>query len=122
MIVGVTVGVLTEMAGYLPRPWDYVAQLATPWILASFLVALLCRRAIGAIIAGALTMQVALTSNATYRYFHYGHAASRIFIYGVPAWLAMAAIGGGIIGLAAYATKDERTWIRAVGCGVCRSL
>src|SRR5207249_4128919 len=73
VVAGTVLGVLlAELAGYLPRPWFFLSQMWTPWLLAGFVAGCLCRRPIAGALAGTSVLGAGLAAYVSYKVTQYG--------------------------------------------------
>jgi Family of unknown function (DUF6518) len=114
IVVGIFLGIpVAELAGFLPPPWHLFAQLATPWLVASFFAGYLSRRMPGGALSGISILIVGLVSQVAYKTVVYGGNSVRpeqeVAIY----WALLAICLGAAMGAAGVVARSDRTWFRA---------
>lgn len=114
-IGAVLLGVLAELAGYLPGSWQYLSQVIYPWLLGAFAVGVAARNAPRAAAAGAGFLLAALLANTVVLGLLGGHTALRpILEQEWPAWVALALVVGGCYGVTG--------WLRTAGSPMVSAL
>jgi hypothetical protein len=109
-LVGTALGVASELAGELPRPWYATAALGAPWIVASFFTARLCRRVSTSALASVGVLAIGLAVVAGIRGSGYVQADPMLAVWGL-----LAVLLGATVGVAAAAGRDDRINVRAAG-------
>ena len=108
-VVGTLIGIASELAGELPSPWFYTAGLGAPWLIASFFTARLCRTNWTSALAGIGVLLSGLIVVAVGRGSAYIEADPLLAFWGL-----LVVVAGETIGLAAWASRDDRSSVRAV--------
>ncbi len=112
-------GIVAELAGYLPYPWNLVSIMGGPWMAAAFL----CGRSItqkpwfGAL-AGVLVIGLGLISDAVFKRMAYGPNSVRVLSEEAPYWIILAIPLGAVLGGAGSGSRRERGYLGAVCWGV----
>ena len=111
VVVGAVLGISSELAGDLPRPWYFAAQLGAPWLVAAFLVARACRRPWTGALVGVAVVGTGLLVVAIHRTLAFGshYRAGGDLI----AWAVVAVVMGSVLGAAGAGTHDGRPNVRA---------
>jgi hypothetical protein len=109
--VGAILGVASELAGELRRPWYYAAQLGAPWLVASFFVGRMCCRTGAGAGGGVAILGAGLLTVAIHRWLDSGvryQAAADLSM-----WIALALVAGSLLGAAGTMSRDTRPHVRA---------
>jgi hypothetical protein len=104
---------IAELTGYLPSPWYLLAQIATPWLVASFWAGYLCRRAIAGATAGTAVIIVGLISHVAFKSIAYGSSSVRPLLDVIVYWTILGVCLGSAMGVAGVLSHSDLTWIRA---------
>jgi Family of unknown function (DUF6518) len=114
IVVGIFLGIpVAELTGFLPPPWYFLAQLAAPWLVASFVAGYLCRRVSGAAIAGSTVLAVGLVSQVAYKTIVYGAYSVRPLMNVIGYWVILA------LGLGSFMGSPVQ-WPTSVEAGLSR--
>ena len=110
----VILGLVAELAGYLPTPWDYLSQLIYPWLAGAFIAGAAMQRLPHSAAAGAVFIVTGLVANTAFKWLNYGHTAVRPMLEQEwLAWLTLSLVLGVAFGCAG--------WARALGNGLTAS-
>ena len=118
LLLGALAGALVEAGGYLPGQWAAVHELATPWALVGFFLARPFRGFPRAAATGAGVLLAAVLGNAACKLAFYAAGSSRFWVGDLAGFLLGAAVIGGVLGVAAAASRSSNGWICAFGWGV----
>jgi hypothetical protein len=109
--VGTVLGIASEMAGELPRPWYLAAQLGAPWLVASFFVGRMCRRRGTGALAGVAVVGVGLLAVAGHRWLDNGTQYRALA--DLSMWFVLTIVAGSVSGAAGAVSRDARPNVRA---------
>lgn len=114
VVVGLAVGFLTAYAqGWLGESTNSLANSAGPWALPAFLVALVARRTLPAVLTATIALACSEVGYVIATEVRGGSSAARTIVF----WLTAAVLAGPPLGVAAAWSRRDGTW-RAVGSAV----
>jgi hypothetical protein len=107
-LAGAALGVASELAGYLPHPWEYLSQLAAPWLVLAFGAGRPWRRARTGAVCGVAVILVGLVAYALFKAVAYGGDSVRPLLGEWPFWAVLAVGFGAAAGAAGALTSARR--------------
>lgn len=112
-------GVLAEVLGYLPHPWEYLSQLAYPWLAGAFFCGLVASSWLRGAAAGSAFIATGLAANTAFKWLVSGHEAVRPMLeHEWPWWLAATLVLGSGFGAAGWLYAHGDRWTSAAAAAV----
>lgn len=115
----VLLGVLAEVLGYLPHPWEYLSQLAYPWLAGAFFRGMVASSWVLGDVPGCGFVATGLAANTAFKWVVSGHDAVRPMLeHESPWWLAATLVLGSGFGAAGWLHAYGDRWADTVAAAV----
>ncbi len=110
---GIVLGILSRLADHVGEPLATLGNLGWPWLAVAFLVGSTAPNTLHGRVFGTVTLLIAVVAYYVAMFFvDYGMSLDAIAVIGVPGfvlfWVAVAAVGGPIFGVAGAAWRHHR--------------